>query len=44
MTVFVPYVALSAMMFFDLCIKMPSAFIGFFSIEKLLVVSMMAQS
>lgn len=44
MTVFVPYVALSAMMFLDLCIKMPSAFIGFFSIEKLFVVSMMAQS
>ena len=31
MTVFVPWVALKAIMFLLLCIKMPSAFIGFLS-------------
>lgn len=40
----VPYVALRAMMFLDLCIRIPSAFIGFLSNAKFLVVSIIAQS
>jgi hypothetical protein len=40
----VPYVALRAMIFLDLCIRIPSAFIGFLSNAKFLVVSIIAQS
>ena len=44
MTVLAPWVALRAIMFLDLCIKIPSAFIGFLSRVKFFVVSIMAQS
>jgi hypothetical protein len=44
MTVFVSVGALNTMMFLDLCIRIPSAFIGFLSAAKFLVVSIITHS